>query len=649
MLPSPNLDDRRFQDLVDDAKRLVANYCPEWTDHNVSDPGVTLIESFAFMVDQLFYRLNRVPDRLYVAFLELLGVTLHPPTAASAELLMWLSAPQPDAVVIPAGTEASTRRTEEEEAVVFTTTRELTIPPRRLAYVMAQGSGGTPVPHAEVLHGDSGFACFGTPPALGDALLLGLNDQAPSCAVALRFECEVRGVGVNPRNPPLVWEAWNGADWIACELDSDGTGGLNRPGDVVIHLPDTHAASLLGGSRAGWLRCRVVEPPPGYPSYSASPIVRSASAFTIGGSVPAVHAETITDEIIGMSEGVPGESFELGRRPVVPGGEDFIVEIAAGPGWESWTEVDSFAGCGPKDHVVVVDRTAGTVHFPPAVREPDGSLRHFGAVPPAGSPVRVPRYRTGGGPRGNVAARAVSVLRSTIPFVNSVENRRAAHGGVAPETIEQAKIRGPLALRTRDRAITAEDYEQLAKRAAPDIARVRCIPALAEDEAGGVRVLVVPAAVPDKEERLAFEDLVPDDETLSDIASYLDARRPVGARVLVEPPFYRGVTVVARLTARPRISREVLQREALRALYRYFDPIRGGPDGDGWPFGRPVHAGEVHAVLQGLSGTEIVDEVLVFAADPITGRRGEPLQQVEVERNALVFSFDHRVRVSEGA
>ena len=160
---------------------------------------------------------------------------------------------------------------------------------------------------------------------------------------------------------------------------------------------------------------------------------------------------------------------------------------------------------------------------------------------------------------------------------------------------------------------------------------------------------MVPAAVPDKEERLAFEDLVPDDQTLSEVASYLDARRPVGARVLVEPPFYRGVTVVARLTARPRVSREVLQRDALRALYRYFDPIRGGPDGEGWPFGRPVHAGEVHAVLQGMSGTEIVDEVLVFAANPITGRRGEPLQRVELERNALVFSVDHHIRVSEGA
>ena len=60
-LPVPNLDDRRFQDLVDDAKRLVQQRCPEWTDHNVSDPGVTLIELFAWMTDQLVYRLNRVP------------------------------------------------------------------------------------------------------------------------------------------------------------------------------------------------------------------------------------------------------------------------------------------------------------------------------------------------------------------------------------------------------------------------------------------------------------------------------------------------------------------------------------------------------------------------------------------------------------
>src|SRR4051812_34763070 len=128
-LPVPNLDDRRFQDLVDDAKRLVQQRCPEWTDHNVSDPGVTLIELFAWMTDQLLYRLNRVPDRNYVKFLDLIGVRLFPATAARADVTFWLSAPRPDVLSIPAATEVSTERTERDEAVVFTTERELEIRP----------------------------------------------------------------------------------------------------------------------------------------------------------------------------------------------------------------------------------------------------------------------------------------------------------------------------------------------------------------------------------------------------------------------------------------------------------------------------------------------------------------------------------------
>ena len=79
MLPVPNLDDRTFQGLVDDARRLVHRRCPEWSDHNISDPGITLIETFAMMVDQLIYRLNRFPDRNYIKFLELLGLELRAP------------------------------------------------------------------------------------------------------------------------------------------------------------------------------------------------------------------------------------------------------------------------------------------------------------------------------------------------------------------------------------------------------------------------------------------------------------------------------------------------------------------------------------------------------------------------------------------
>ena len=137
-LPAPNLDDRHFQDLVDDAKRLVQQRCPEWTDHNVSDPGVTLIEAFAQMVDQLIYRLNRVPDRHYVKFLDLLGVQLFPPTAATGTVTFWLSAPQPHAVVVRAETEVATPRTDIEEPVVFATTAELQIVPCELRRVATQ-------------------------------------------------------------------------------------------------------------------------------------------------------------------------------------------------------------------------------------------------------------------------------------------------------------------------------------------------------------------------------------------------------------------------------------------------------------------------------------------------------------------------------
>src|SRR5207245_4055604 len=103
-LPVPNLDDRRFQELVNDSKRLVQQRCPEWTDHNVHDPGVTLIELFAWMTDQVIYRLNRVPDKVYVKFLELLGVRLFPPTAARAPVTFWLAAPQPEPPRVPDGT-----------------------------------------------------------------------------------------------------------------------------------------------------------------------------------------------------------------------------------------------------------------------------------------------------------------------------------------------------------------------------------------------------------------------------------------------------------------------------------------------------------------------------------------------------------------
>ena len=86
-LPAPNLDDLRFQrDLVDQARLRIIHYCPEWTDYNLSDPGITLIELFAWMTELIAYRLNQVPEKNYVKFMELLGMKIQSASSARTEL-----------------------------------------------------------------------------------------------------------------------------------------------------------------------------------------------------------------------------------------------------------------------------------------------------------------------------------------------------------------------------------------------------------------------------------------------------------------------------------------------------------------------------------------------------------------------------------
>ena len=94
-LPIPNLDDRRFQDIVDEAKRLIGVYCPEWTNLEPSDPGVALLELFAWLVESLSFRLNQVPDAFYTRMLDLMGVQPFPPRAARADLTFLLAPGSP--------------------------------------------------------------------------------------------------------------------------------------------------------------------------------------------------------------------------------------------------------------------------------------------------------------------------------------------------------------------------------------------------------------------------------------------------------------------------------------------------------------------------------------------------------------------------
>ena len=279
---------------------------------------------------------------------------------------------------------------------------------------------------------------------------------------------------------------------------------------------------------------------------------------------------------------------------------------------------------GPDDQHFTIDLIGG--RGPARAGRPARRTARCAATarcPPKGAHLRVREYRVGGGRRGNVAAaRRSRVLKSSIPFVARVENRRPARGGVDGEDIENAKVRGPIRLRTRDRAVTTEDYEQLAREAAPEVARVRAVAAGDGADAGSVRVLVVPrrrprpGPAPVRPARARPRTRSRRSPTASTSAGSSgrgrSSSRPSTAASRSWPSCGRGRA----------INPTRLQEEALPALYAYFHPITGGPDGTGWPFGRPVNVGEVYSVLQGLRGTELVEDARLFGADPVTGAAG---------------------------
>ncbi|MGC4941083.1 putative baseplate assembly protein [Kribbella sp. DT2] len=645
-LPAPDLDDRRYDDLVADAVRLARRACPEWTDENPADAGLTLIEAYAYLTDSLFSRLNQVPDRLHLKFLDLIGLRLVPPTPAKAAITFWLSSPARAAVTIARGTETGTVRTETEQSVVFSSSEDLVIPPCAATALMTgpveHSDGFEPQPAGKV------FQAFSTVPLPGDQFLVGLDVAAPSVAIQLDYLGDTEGLGIDPSDPPLVWEAWTGAGWTECELERDETGGLNQSGSLVLHVPAGHQTSVVAGEPAGWLRARVVAAVDEQAGYTASPRVRRLEACSVGGTVESVNAELVFDEVLGESVGVPGQLFAVRAAPVLAGVSAPVIETSSDEGWQEWTQVEDFAASGPADRHFRLDAVTGEVAFGPVIRLADGGLRHHGAVPAAGADVRIRGYATGGGLRGNVPRAAIATLRSSIPFVAAVENRHAAHGGTEGETVDQARDRAPILLRTRSRAVTAEDYEVLAREAVPEAARIRCITADGgEVAAGTVKVLVVPAAA-QPGGVIAFADLVPSATLMERLAERLEQVRLVGTRVSVEPPRYRGITVVARLVARPRVERERVRSQALAALHAFLNPLPGGgPDGRGWDFGRAVRSGDIYAVLQAVHGVEVVEDIRLFSANPVTGERGTEQQRIDLERNSLVFSFEHQVKVEE--
>lgn len=697
-LPKPNLDDRTFQDLLEECLLRIPRYCPEWTNYNPSDPGITFIELFAWLTDQMLFRFNQVPLRNYITFLELLGIRLQAAVPAQTDVTFYLTSVLPEPYWIPAGIEVATVRTEAQEAIVFSTDKPLTIGiPRLRHFLTAQTQEDTP----QILHDrfidswseqrDGQWVgreqnLFAEPPQPGNCFYLVFDPEqaieANVLAITLRGEAATP-TGINPDAPPRHWEAWDGTSWqpVLLQEADDGTRGFSfremgqlgysavQGADVLLHMPQQWPVAHFTAYQGRWLRCVYTTPRPHQPPYNNSPRIVSLAVRAIGGTVPASQCSLIQNELLGESDGTSGQTFQLQRTPVLARTEDeYIVISPPGELPQRWQEVADFANSGPNDQHYVIDSLTGAVQFGPLIQEAShlkqqiqirasrtqrlgrtnagqisperngananlppllpaqeataagGIERQYGLVPPRGSQIRMLAYRTGGGKKGNVQRGTLRIVKSAVPYVASVVNHNLARNGEDAESLEQAIMKVPQLLRTRDRAVTPEDFETLTLQAGKgSVARVRYLSTNNPNEPGLVRLAIVPQVNTDgisRGEGIDPEMFALAPQLREQILAYLSERKLLGVAVELQEPEYIGVSVQTEVGLEPAYNNPQAQQEILFnlrvALYRFLNPLTGGPEGKGWIFGRPVYPSDIVALFQQTPGVQYLGIVQLF-------------------------------------
>lgn len=661
-LPTRNLDDRTFQSIVDEAKKRIAASCPTWTDHNVSDPGITLVELFAWMTEMILYRLNQVPEKNYVKFMELMGLKLREPEAARTSVTFYLSSPQAQVVTIPTGTEAASVRTETRPSIIFSTEDDLEIRPPVLSALVTReisGRSGGKARHRShnLQHlGVAGFELpvFGPEPQIDSALYLGFDTDLSYHVLGLDISCrQATGLGIDPRNPPWQWEGRHDPEgsrrWLPAEVEEDGTGGMNTSGTILLRLPRLLPHTMFE-RRAYWIRCRVVEPEMKDTNYEASPRIANLLARSWGGTVWATHASVVQHEVLGRSDGSPGQVFRVENTPMLRRTREETVEIRP-PGqvhWEPWDEVPDFGDSGAVSRHYTCDSTAGEVRFGPALRQPDGSARSYGAIPARGAQIRFSAYRYGGGVAGNVRSGTLSVVKTSIPYVDRVTNHHDAIGGIDAETIEAAQVRAPQILRSRGRAVTPEDYEALASVADSRVHRARCVQPEAAAAASGplagqIYLLLVPKVF-QPEGPITPDQLKIDDDLRESVDRYLQNYRLLSVRLDIREPEYAWVGVEISVRASANADPERVRSDVEQTLYRFLNPVIGGPSGMGWPFGRDLYPSDVYSCLQPVRGIEFIESLQLYRVRS-SGDRSLIDPKLDLPVHGLAASAEHRVTV----
>lgn len=657
-LTAPPLDNRQFADIVAEAKTLIPRYAPEWTNFNESDPGITLVELFAWMTEILVYRLNQVPDHNYIKFLQLIGIELQPAQAAKAELTFTLSRPDISTVIVPLGTQVAAQGST-GQPVVFETDQALIAMGAQLTQIQTfDGFGYTLQTKKNAVPGQWYYP-FGPKPTPRNALLLGFKSASlPAEQINLAFSLYQDGLtppvmkcGTNiPPPATLVWEFYLGGNqWQSVNLDSDGTRAFSQAGHVLFRVPQGLAKANPYGAVTDnlfWIRANVQSA-----SYERPPQLSAIRTNTIS----AIQAITFTDEVLGTSDGVPNQTFQVTNTPIlvlatpvqVTNSDGVKVsvtslrlEIDEGQGFMVWQEVQDFFSSGATDRVFIIDRNTGVITT--------GTGDH-GKIPVINQTSQGPNvvarsYDSGGGLQGNLPANSITQLQTSVPSVDTVTNFDPATGGTDEETVANAKLRATQALQSKNRAVTPDDFVSIAKQApGANVARATALALYHPDFPNGpVPGVVTVIVVPNSPEPAP----IPNQTTLKAVCAYLDTHRLLTSEVYVVGPVYRKIRIQVQLVVDPAFDLAAVKNNVQANLTTFFDPLKGGKATTGWDFGGTIFYSDVYRVIIETPGVLRVqdNQLLILLDDQLqTFCRDVPINKAELLYND---SNGHEVDVS---
>jgi hypothetical protein len=642
----PRLDDHTYDSIVAEMRSRISRYTPEWkpvwSDLNDSDPGITMIQVFAWLGEMLGYRMNQVPELNHLKFLQLLGVELRPAEPAEVQITFPMLPAHPSSTaIVPRGAQVIAETEGGGPPLVFEATQALPVLRARLAALLAYDGQVEYQPVTEASAHSQPFQPFGPTASAGAALLLGFDDPGPFPAAEFtlyawagtqgRVAPVTCGIGAAPVFPSATvqWTAWTGIDWAPVTQLKDETLAFTRTGAIVLRTPEGLAKTQLPGEPVPlfWLRGEL----------SAAAYERPPSLLALRtNTMTLTQMETVRDEVLGGSTGRPNQSFRLSNVPVLR--ESLTLEVDQGSGPEIWNEVTDFLGSDSRSNDYVLNRSTGEIRF--------GDGRR-GAVPIAninnpGANIVARSYRFGGGTHGNVAAGALHALRSAVPGIdeNGVVNLAASYGGRDEQTLDEAKLAAPAAIRSRCRAVTTSDFEFFAMQSA-NIARAKALP-LRHPDFPGVAIpgAVTVVVVPDSDDPAPQ----PSEGTLRTVCADLDRRRLLTTEVYVAPPTYQKVSVRVQLVADPSADLADVQRGVERVLLDYFHPLHGGEDGHGWPFGGGISFSRTFQRVFSVAGVSTVDRVVIS----VDGIEAPECTDVPLSTGSLAYSLAHEVSVGYG-